>query len=153
MARKLVSDELWNLVSEYVPNRPPSRKGGRPPVENRRAFAGIVFVLKTGIPWQDLPQEMECGSGMTCWRRLQEWEASGTWEKIHQRLLSELRRIDRIDLSRAIVDSSSIRAVFGGTTPGPAPRIAGKTARSTISSPMRKVFRWRPPSQRPTVTT
>lgn len=87
---------------------------GRRPVDDRAALTGILFVLKTGIPWEDLPQEMGCGCGMTCWRRLRDWQAAGVWEKIHRALLDRLRAADRIDWSRAVVDSASLRAVGGG---------------------------------------
>ena len=63
---ELVSDELWRQIEPLLPPLPPrSPKGGRPRVEHRPALTGIVFVLKTGIPWQDLPTEMGCGSGST----------------------------------------------------------------------------------------
>ncbi|MCH9040479.1 MAG: transposase, partial [Chloroflexi bacterium] len=78
--------------------------------------AGILFVLKTGIPWTDLPQEMGCGSGMTCWRRLRDWKEAGVWDDLHRLLLERLHKANRIDWSRAIVDSASLRAVWGGTS-------------------------------------
>jgi len=96
-------------------------------------LTGILFVLCSGIPWEDLPREMGCGSGMTCWRRLRDWQKAGIWSQIHRVLLNELREADLIDFSRAPVDSSSIRAVFGGPRPAPIPRIAAKRAPSIIS--------------------
>ena len=63
---------------------------------NRAALTGILFVLTTGIPWEYLPKEMGCGSGMTCWRRLRDWQVAGVWEKIHRMLLDRLRKaLDR----------------------------------------------------------
>jgi transposase len=122
MAKALVSDELWARIEPLLPKRPPpSNKGGRPPLDDRAALTGILFVLKTGIPWEDLPQEMHCGCGMTCWRRLRDWQAAGVWDKLHALLLSELRAADKIDWSRAAVDSSSVRAVGGGQETGPNP--------------------------------
>jgi transposase len=73
-------------------------------VGNREALTGILFVLKTGIAWEDLPKEMGCGSGMTCWRRLVAWHKAGVWDKLHHILLEELQRADQIDWSRAIVE-------------------------------------------------
>jgi transposase len=73
MAKELVTDELWEVVEPLLPEEPPKPKGGRPRVDDRAALTGILFVLKSGIPWEMLPQEMGCGSGMTCWRRLKEW--------------------------------------------------------------------------------
>ena len=81
MPRKLVSDELWSLIEPLLPEHKPTPKGGRPRISDRAALTGIIFVLKTGIPWEDLPQEMGCGSGMTCWRRLRDWQKAGVWEK------------------------------------------------------------------------
>src|SRR4051794_29080068 len=88
-------------------------EGGRPPVPARAALTGILFVLRTGIPWEMLPAEMGCGSGITCWRRLRDWQAAGVWERLHRELLRRLRDADRIDWSRACVDSSSIAAKKG----------------------------------------
>jgi transposase len=81
----------------------------------------IVFVLRSGIPWQMLPQELGCGSGMTCWRRLRDWQQAGVWELIHFALLDWLARDGQIDWSRAVVDSWCIRAVYGGDEAGPNP--------------------------------
>jgi transposase len=122
MAKPLVSDELWELIEPLLPKRePPGEKGGRPPVSDRAALTGILFVLKSGIPWEDLPQEMNCGCGMSCWRRLRDWQAAGVWDKLHHLMLDRLRAADKIDWSRASVDSSSIRAVGGGEETGPNP--------------------------------
>jgi len=83
MAAPLVSDAFWSLLAPLLPSRPPRPKGGRPPVEDRAALAGVLFVLKSGIPWEMLPQEMGCGSGMTCWRRLRDWREAGIWRASH----------------------------------------------------------------------
>jgi transposase len=122
MARPLVSDELWARIEPLIPkHHSPTEQGGRPPVDDRAALTGILFVLKTSIPWEDLPQEMHCGCGMTCWRRLRDWQAAGVWEKLHDLMLAELRAADKIDWSRAAVDSSTVRAVGGGEETGPNP--------------------------------
>jgi transposase len=115
MAEPLVSDELWELIEHILPPEPPKPKGGRHKVPDRHALTGILFVLKTGIPWEDLPQEMDCGSGMTCWCRLRDWQLEGVWERIHQVCLERLQAADRIDWRRAVLDSASVRAVFGGS--------------------------------------
>ena len=124
----LVPDELWIEIEHLLPKHEPSPKGGRPPVGDREALTGIVFVLKTGIPWQMLPNELGCGSGSTCWRRLQEWTAAGVWQEVHKRLLRILGKAGKVDLSRAVIDSASVRAVFGGRIRVPIPRIAAKRA-------------------------
>jgi len=122
MARPLVSDELWDRIEPLLPKQhSPGPKGGRPPVDDRAAFTGILFVLKSGIPWEMLPQEMHCGSGMTCWRRLRDWQAAGVWDRLLEVLLAELQGADKIDWSRSAADSSSIRAVGGGAATGPNP--------------------------------
>lgn len=121
MAAPLVSDALWAIVEPLLPRHTPSPKGGRPRIDDRAALTGILFVLKSGIPWEMLPQEMGCGSGMSCWRRLKEWQQLGVWERLHHELLNRLRAADRIDWSRAAADSSSVRAVGGGEKTGPNP--------------------------------
>jgi transposase len=122
MAKPIVDDRLWKLIEPLFPvKKRRFRYPGRKPLDNRATLTGILFVLRTGIPWEDLPREMGCGSGMTCWRRLRDWWKAGVWSQVHQVLLRELRGADQIDWSRAVVDSSSIRAVFGGPRPAPGP--------------------------------
>ena len=133
MAKPILDDELWQIIEPLIPKKKRRfRYPGRKPLSNRVVLTGILFVLKTGIAWEDLPQEMGCGSGMTCWRRLRDWQKAGVWDKIHQVLLSKLRQADQIDFSRAAVDSASVRAVFGGPKQAQTPRIAARRARSTI---------------------
>ncbi len=120
MLKPLVTDELWTVVEPLLPKQPPKPKGGRPRVNDRAALTGILFVLKTGIPWEMLPQEMGCGSGMTCWRRLKEWHRAGVWERLHRALLDRLGEAGRIDWSRASLDSASVAAP-GGREDGPEP--------------------------------
>lgn len=131
MAKSLVSDELWELIEPLLPPEKPKPNGGRPPVPNRQALIGILFVLRSGVPWEMLPQEMGCGCGMTCWRRLAEWHAAGVWEKLREVLLARLQEVEAIDWSRAIVDSASVRAVLGGPKPAPIPPIEPKRAANT----------------------
>jgi len=142
MAKSLVSDELWKRVEPLLPPLNESTKGGRPPLGNRRALTGILFVLRSGIPWAMLPQELGCGCGMTCWRRLRDWQAAGIWNRLHKLLLAELNATDRIDWSRTVVDSSSVRAVLGGQKPGQIRPIGAKRGASTMSLRMRRAFPW-----------
>ena len=126
---ELVSDVLWSQIEPLLPPEPaPSPKGSRPRVSNRQALAGILFVLKTGIPWQALPTEMNCGSGSTCWLRFAEWTELAVWSRLHVLLLSTLGRAGAIHLERAVVDSASVRAVFGGRTRGRTRRTVRKPA-------------------------
>src|SRR5215217_8380663 len=111
MASPLVPDELWEVVEPLIPKvERRYRYPGRKRVDDRKALTGILFVLKTGIAWEDLPQEMGCGSGMTCWRRLRDWHKAGVWRRLHEMLLAKLREAGCIDWSSVVVDSSSVRA-------------------------------------------
>lgn len=119
MTRPLVTDDLWQLIEPLLPrrharHRDRRRRGGRARLDDRRVLSGIVFVLKTGLPWEYLPQEMGCECGMTCWRRLRDWNDAGVWRRLHQTLLDRLNAADKIDWSRGIVDSASVRAMHGG---------------------------------------
>lgn len=139
MARELVDDELWEIVEPLLPKpRRRSRYPGRKRLDDRRVLTGILFVLQSGIPWGMLPKEMGCGSGMTCWRRLRAWQKAGVWASLHLVLLSRLRGADRLDFSRVIADSSTIRAVHGGKKLDRIPPIVGKRAANTTSLSMRK---------------
>src|SRR5258707_11597298 len=108
MNRPLVPDKLWAEIAPLLPPARPKPKGGRPRLSDRAALTGIIFVLKSGIPWEMLPQELGCGSGMTCWRRLRDWHQAGVWEALHRTLLDRLGDADRIDWRRASLDSASI---------------------------------------------
>jgi transposase len=132
MSKLLVSDELWALVAPLLPPEPPKPKGGRPRVSDRDALTGIIFVLKSGIPWEMLPQELGCGSGMTCWRRLRDWQEAGVWDALHRALLDRLGEADRLDWSRASLDSASIPAKRGATQPARIRRIGANRARSAM---------------------
>ncbi len=133
MPKPLVTDELWTVVEPLLPKQPPKPKGGRPRVNDRAALTGILFVLKTGIPWEMLPQEMGCGSGMTCWRRLTEWHRAGVWERLHRALLDRLGNADRIDWSRVSLDSASVAAPGGARRRARTPQIVANRARSATS--------------------
>ena len=131
MARPILPDPLWEIVEPLLPPDKPPNSKGRPAVSNRQTLTGILFVLKTGIPWEYLPQELGCGCGMTCWRRLHAWQVQGVWQTIHETLLARLNEAGHIDWSRAVVDSASVRAVFGGTKRGQTRPIGARRAAST----------------------
>ena len=127
-----MSDELWEIIEPLLAEEPPKPKGGRPRLDDRAALAGIVFVLKSGIPWEMLPQEMGCGSGSTCWRRLRDWQEAGVWEELHRALLNRLGEADRIDWERASLDSASVPAKGGAEEPARIRRIRERRARSAM---------------------
>ena len=123
MPKPLVTDELWALVEPLLPKDPPKTKSGRPRVDDRAAL--------TGIPWEMLPQEMGCGSGMTSgWRRLREWHEAGVWKRLHRALLDRLGQADRIDWERASLDSAAVAAPGGARRPAPTRRTAANGAPS-----------------------
>ena len=132
MAAALIPDGLWDLITLLLPPVTPKPKGGRPRLSDRACLNGILFALRSGIPWEMLPQEMGCGSGTTCWRRLRDWQQAGIWDLIHFVLLNWLSRYGKIDWSRAVVDSCSVRAVFGGRKQALIPLIEPRGAANVI---------------------
>lgn len=115
MSEDLLTDQLWRRLAPLIPPRPRRfRYPGRRPVDDRTALAGIVFVLRTGVAWRDLPTTVGC-SGVTCWRRLCDWQATGVWQALHERLLAELRAAGRLDLHAALVDAAHVDALKGGS--------------------------------------
>ena len=116
MTRPLLDDDLWAIIEPLLPP-PPKRRfryPGRKRLDDRACLNGILFVLRTGIPWEDLPQELGWGSGMSCWRRLRDWHEAGAWKKLHRVLLEHLHRADQIDWDRVVADSSHVRAMGAG---------------------------------------
>jgi transposase len=123
-------EELWERIEPLLPVVPRRADHlGRKRLDNRKVLSGILSVLYTGIPWEFLPQELGFGSGMTCWRRLRDWHQAGAWQQLHEQLLAELNAAWALDWSRAVIDSSHVRALKGGpksararsTVPGLAP--------------------------------
>lgn len=124
MAKPLLPDALWDRIRPLLPPPPKPKRPDRPGrkrLDDRRCLIGILFVLKSGIDWEDLPVEMGCGSGMTCWRRLEYWTRHGVWRRLHELLLAELEYAGRIDWRRAAVDSAMVRVRGGGEATGPSP--------------------------------
>src|SRR5215471_13079383 len=144
MSTPLITDGLWEIVAPLLPPEPPKPKGGRPrSITDRAALMGIVFVLKSGIPWEMLPQELGCGSGMTCWRRLRDWQGAGVWKRLHRALLQRLQDAGHIDWTRASLDSASVPAPGGAIRPARTRRIVASWARSVTSSWTALVCPWR----------
>lgn len=142
MAKPLLPDGLWAVIAPLLPLEPPKPKGGRPRLDDRRALTGIVFVLWTGMAWERLPLEMGCGSGMTCWRRLRDWQQAGVWERLHRVLLDRLGIANAIDWSRAALDSAAIPAKKGATRSARTRRIVVGQAPSATSSPIALASPW-----------
>jgi transposase len=114
MSRRNISNELWAALEPLIPVFTPSPKGGRRrTVDDRAALNGMLFVLQTGISWEYLPKELGFGSGMTCWRRLRDWQAAGVWEQLHLTMLRRLREHDQIDWERASLDAASVSSPRG----------------------------------------
>lgn len=129
MAKPVINDALWERISKVLPPPKPRRFRfpGRKPLDDRSVLTGILHVLKTGIPWDALPQEMGSGSGMSCWNRLAYWQQTGDWSKIEETLKAHLADPSQYDWSRAIVGRRSRRKRKGKKL---GPRIAGRrTAR------------------------
>ena len=152
MSRLLVTDEFWGIVEPLLPKHVPSPKGGKPRVPDRVCLTGILFVLKTGIPWEDFPQEMGC-CGMTLWNRLDEWRKAGVWDELHAVLLDHLRHAGALDLEKVVFDSTSVRAMHGGKKRDPAPWTGPNPAPSTTWPSTPTARRWRGSSPPPTSTT
>jgi transposase len=129
MAWRLIDDELWSIFESVLPRHIPSEWGGRPRTPDRAALTGIVFVLRTGIPWKYVPLELGC-SGMTCWNRLREWQRLGIFDQVLEVLLVRLHRAGKLDWSRAVIDSAQVPAKRGVRRPARTPPIAGNPARN-----------------------
>ncbi|MFG3208110.1 IS5 family transposase [Streptomyces sp. NPDC048192] len=123
MNSDLVPDDLWERIAPLIPTRPPRRHRfpGRKPVDDRTALAGIVYVLRKGVSWADVPSERIGCSGVTCWRRLRDWTEAGVWPRLHEALLVELRRANLLDMDDCAIDGSHVRALKGGRNTGPSP--------------------------------
>ena len=125
----MVSDALWQRIEPLLPAPKPRRFRfpGRRPLDYRKILTGIVFVLKTGIDWEDLPAELGWGCGKTCKNYLLAWQQAGIWDKLHQILLQELQDAGEIDWSCGAADSTKSRALGGGDDTGPNPTDRGKS--------------------------
>ena len=110
-----VDDDLWQRVAPLFPVRTRrQRYPGRKRLDDRTCLDGILYVLATGIAWEDLPQQLGYPSGMTCWRRLRDWNDAGVFDQLHRVLLAKLHQAGQLDWSRAVIDASHVRALKGG---------------------------------------
>lgn len=123
--RRQARQGLWARLEPLISVRPRRfRYPRRKRADDRAALEGILYVVRTGIGWNQLPTALFGASGATCWRRLAEWHEVGVCQQLHERLLAELRGAGLLDLSAGLVDSTHLRALKGGTTPGQA-RLTG----------------------------
>src|SRR5579871_3713707 len=133
MNQCLVSDSLWSRIAPLLPPEPPKPKGGRPPVDDRAALNGILYVLDTGIQWKRLPTALGFGSGSTCWRRLRDWQRAKVWAQLHRLLLDELGAAGQLDWTRVAVDTRSVPAKKGAVSSGRIPPTGVSRAASSTS--------------------
>jgi len=141
MKTHLVGPELWPFLEPLIPKPVRSSRGGRPRLDDQAVLNGILFVLATGIPWEDLPQSLGFGSAMTGWRRLRDWQQHGVWDRLHHVLLTRLRQSDQIDWSRASLDSASVPSPRGARKRGQIPPTAANSAPSATSLSIVRGFR------------
>ena len=106
-----LTEKQWAVLSSLLP-RQNFEKGGRPRASDRKTLNGILWVLRTGAQWNELPRRY--GAYPTAWRRLKRWEEDGTWEKIWKRLLVLLSREDKLKLEIGMVDGTFAPAKKGG---------------------------------------
>jgi transposase len=104
-----LNDEQWAVLEPLIPKQKPGV--GRKRADDRKTLNGILYVLKTGCAWEDLPREY--GSDTTCWRRLNDWSEDGTWERIWRTLLSQLDAEQQLEWARAFLDGSFVPAKKG----------------------------------------
>jgi len=123
--RKFLTEAMWEKLEPLLPRLPKGKKGGRPWVDNRRCLEGILWVLKTGASWQDLPDEYPSPS--TCWRRMRLWAEIGLWQEIWQVILGELDEKGRLKWEETFADGSFASAKKGATGSG---KPSGARARS-----------------------
>jgi transposase len=129
MSDSILSEQLWQRIEPLLPKHRKRRDiqhAGRKPAEARKVMTGIIFVLKTGVPWKALPATSDFPSGHTCRRRLIEWDRRGVWRRLWHGILAELQSEGRLDWERGVVDSSSVRAGHGGEKTGKNPTDRGK---------------------------
>jgi transposase len=135
----VVSDELWELIEPLLPKQERRfRYPGRQRLPDRQVLCGILFVLYTGSAWEHLPQELGFGSGVTCWRRLEEWQRAGVWTRLHELLLANLRAVGELEWDYAVADSSHVQAKKGAAK--------RDRVRSTAAAPAQSTTSWSTPA-------
>ena len=145
MARRRdeLTDAQWAKIEPLLPKFKRSRKGGRKPVDNRRVFEGILWVLRSGARWKDLPPEYP--SPTTCWRRLRDWEELDVWLDAWRAFLGELDAKGQLDWAETFADGSFAPAKKGAPASG---RLNVERVRSGWWWSTAKVFLWETTSTR-----
>ena len=111
--KRVLTDGQWARIEPHLPNYEASPKGGRPRAGDRECLEGILWLLRSGARWCDIPVDLPSGS--TCWRRLREWAGEGVLADIHAELVGELAELGRLDLDELIADATFVRAKKGAT--------------------------------------
>ena len=148
MAKPLLSDDLWAVIEPLLPIEPPKPRGGRPRIPDRDVLTGILFVLRSGIPWEMLPPELGCGSGMTCWRRLKAWHDAGVWTRLHYALLDRLGEAEQIDWSRAALDAQAVSAPGAAKRGLATPSVPSARTRQIAANRARSAILWSTDAER-----
>ncbi|PYE50991.1 IS5 family transposase [Deinococcus yavapaiensis] len=126
MLDQLVPDDLWRVVNPIIPRRVQQNRPGRKRIYPRRTLAGILDILRWGLPWRSLPLALGFGSGRTCERRFHAWCQAGVWQRLFRLVLDHAEQHGLLDWSRASLDSASVPAPRGGQDVGPNPTDRGK---------------------------
>lgn len=109
--RMELTDQQWNRIRKYLPEVTPNPKGGRPRVPDRDVLEGILWVLRSGARWKDLPDQYP--PYQTCHRRFQEWQKQGVFESILRGLGRSLLLKKEIDRRETFIDGSFSSAKKG----------------------------------------
>ncbi len=134
---RLLTDAQWKKIETLLPRRRKHRRGGRPPAANRRVLEGILWILRSGARWQDLPEEFP--SPATCWRRLRDWEEQGVWLHVWRTFLAELNERQQLKWSESFLDGSFAPAKKGAAE---SERPSGARGRSGWWWSTAAVFLW-----------
>jgi transposase len=106
-----LSDEQWQLISDLFPVPKPDPRGGRPRAASRQCLEGILWVLRSGARWKDLPRCFP--SYATCWRRFAQWSLEGIWDRAWSRLIRQLDQRGAIDWNQGFADGTFASAKKG----------------------------------------
>ena len=144
MVQRELTDEQWIKIAPFLPEPCKSPKGGQTPKANRECFEGLLWILRTGARWKDMPDSFP--SGPTCWRRLRDWDKIGAWERAWLAFVEELGERDGAMWEAVFADATFVPAKKGATASAK-PNAARE--RSWWWWAAAKVFLWHSPSRRP----